>query len=269
MSINVQGATGATQWTDWAGAPKRQTEPERERTTVVAETATIKTAAPTRPATPKLTQQDFEVAMRLKAGATMNRTLDQLVDVEKIDRRGFDPVEDRKQVTQSDRVTTSLRNAALRYKTAAPTPAEVVEAPSETTTASTAATAWAYKPQSKHEFGQQYVLDALAAYQRNASASATTATTRVAAAVTTTVAAVTAPVATVVSAATTPATTTSTQPAATTSPAPASTTQPAATTSPTPTQPAAATQPTTAAAPKAPDLAAHLTALLNTLLGKR
>jgi len=266
MNTNVQSAAGATQWTDWAGATKRPADTDLDRATLATETTSTKTAAPTRPATTKLTQQDFELAMRLKAGATMNRTLDQLVDVEKIDRHGFDPVADRKKVTELDRVNTSLRNAALRYKTATPAVAEVVEAPSESTAATTAATSWAYKPLTKNEFGQQYVLNAIAAYQRNSSPS--TATTQLAATMSTTIAAVTPPIAAVVAAVTTPAQTTpaTSQPAATT-PAPAAPSAPATstpaqttpaatqTTAPaqtTPAQTTPATQPAAASQPATP-----------------
>ena len=215
MNMTVQGASGANQWVDWTSRKPAAEQPQRDDAAKAATAASAtKTAAPTRPATTNLSQQDFEVATRFGAGGTLPKTLDQLVDAPKVDRRGWDPVGDRKANTGFERLTTSLRNAAQRFDAAAAGVAETTEAaaaPAETTTATATPTAYAYKPQTANEYGQQYVLNAIAAYKNNSGLTPTTSPTPAA----------TQPVVTPTPAPTTPAPTqptTTTPPAATTPP---------------------------------------------------
>jgi hypothetical protein len=172
MSTSVRGASHAAQPVDWSPRKPAPPEPPRDDTAAAkaaAEAGATRAAAPTRPATASLTQQDFELALRFGGGAAGGKTLDQLVGAPKIDRHAWDPVADRKAVSGFDRLAASLRNAAV-HRDAAPagladtTPA--ASAPAETT-AATAAPALAYRPLTADEYGRQYVLDAIAAYKRN------------------------------------------------------------------------------------------------------
>ncbi|MDA0162789.1 hypothetical protein OM076_21125 [Solirubrobacter ginsenosidimutans] len=126
--------------------------------------------------TAALTQQDFEVATRLGPNGVAMKSVDQLVPAPKADRNPWNPAADRTSVNQYDHVMDALRTSALKRDAAlagssgtaaaADTTADTAAAPAPATAE---AQSPAHAPLTPDQFGEAYVRDAIAAYERNSS----------------------------------------------------------------------------------------------------
>jgi hypothetical protein len=126
--------------------------------------------------TAALTQQDFEVATRLGPNGVAMKSVDQLVPAPKADRDPLNSAADRKSVNQYDHIMDALRTTALKRDAAlagssgtaaaADTTADTAAAPAPATAE---ARSVAYAPLTPNQFGEAYVRDAIAAYERNSS----------------------------------------------------------------------------------------------------
>jgi hypothetical protein len=126
--------------------------------------------------TAALTQQDFEVATRLGPNGAAMKSVDQLVGAPKADRNPWNPAADRKSVNQYDHVMDALRTSALKRDAAlagSSSTAAAADTTADTAVAPAPATAEAQSPASApltpNQFGEAYVRDAIAAYERNSS----------------------------------------------------------------------------------------------------
>ena len=182
MSMTVGGA-GSPKWPDrdW---PASSTSPVVERVNTIQKVVDDErslgplatgTARHTS-STAALTQQDFEVATRLGPNGVAMKSVDQLVPAPKVDRNPFSGAADRKSVNQYDHIMDALRTSALKRdaalagssgtSAAADSTADTAAAPAPATAE---AQSTAYAPLTPNEFGEAYVRDAIAAYQRNSS----------------------------------------------------------------------------------------------------
>ena len=122
--------------------------------------------------TAALTQQDFEVATRLGPNGVAMKSVDQLVPAPKVDRHSPDAAADRKAVNQYDHIMDALRTSALKRDAAlagSSGTAAAVDTTADTAAAPAPATAEAQSPLTPNQFGEAYVRDAIAAYERNSS----------------------------------------------------------------------------------------------------
>jgi hypothetical protein len=174
-SVNVGGAGGVT-WPDreW-GVASRKARVERVDSIkkVVDDPRTLgpvanATARRTNPATP-LTQQDFEIATRSGPNGLTMKSFDQLVpNAPKVGRNPWNPAADRTSVNGYDHILDSLRDAALKRDAALAGSAKAEAAP--TAFAERPDTVKpASKPLTASEFGEAYVRNAIAQYQRTSS----------------------------------------------------------------------------------------------------
>jgi hypothetical protein len=127
--------------------------------------------------TSALTQQDFEVATRLGPNGVMVRPADQPV-APKVDRNPWNPASDRRSVNPYDHIMDALRTSALKRDaalagtsaTASSTAAaadHVVARSPVTASAATETAKLAYAPLTSSQYGEAYVRNAIAAYERN------------------------------------------------------------------------------------------------------
>ena len=92
------------------------------------------------------------------------KSFDQLVNAPKVDRNPFNPVADRKSVNGYDHIMDSLRTAALK-RDAALAGGRDRRSPGGSGAGEPATD----KPPTVNEFGEAYVRNAIAHYQRNSS----------------------------------------------------------------------------------------------------
>jgi hypothetical protein len=174
MSLTVGGA-GSPKWADreW---PTSSTSPAVDRVNSIQKAVDdarslgplANGTARRTSSTAALTQQDFEVATRLGPSGVMARSLDQVVNAPNADRNPWSPVADRRSVNPYDHIMDALRTSALKRDaalagssaTAATTDAAAGEPPASEP-------ALAYAPLTPNQYGEAYVRNAIAAYERN------------------------------------------------------------------------------------------------------
>jgi hypothetical protein len=193
MSMTV-GGVGSPKWPDqdWptssadpvvqrVGSIQKSVDDERSLGALASGTArrTSSTAA--------LTQQDFEVASRIGPNGVTVKALDADATAAKADRNPWNAVPDRRSVNPYDHIIDALRTSALKRDAAlAGTSAtasatdvaadRAVATSPPTASAATETAKLAYPTLTSSQYGEAYVRNAIAAYQRNSDLSSGSST---------------------------------------------------------------------------------------------